>query len=275
MAGFFLEVRVRGNRSLLMWRVGLLGRVGLRRMGAQRIGLRLQQRAYSSTSQGPKKEKIGMKQLIRDYGWTATGVYLLLSALDLPITFAAVHSVGQERLEDWELVIREKLGLKHEREATLIHKAASGGKSLVWTELGIAYIIHKSLLVFLRVPITVAITPKVATKLGQWGFKVKRAMPAVDKEKLAKNVVQAAKDSNSDSVRKTADNLAKAIHKKPETVVHDAAAAVKSSAQKSANQAEKELAQRTQQVLEKAEKEFSKKDFGTKPSQRRKWFWFF
>lgn len=258
-----------------MWRVGL-GRIGLHRMGMQRIGMRFQQRAYSSASQGAKKQKVGMKQLMKEYGWTATGVYLLLSAIDLPITFGAVHSLGQERLEDWELAVREKLGLKHERESTLIHKAASGGKSLIWTELGIAYIIHKSLLVFLRVPITVAITPKVAAKLGQWGFKVKRSMPAVDKEKLARNVVHAAKDSNSDSVRKTADSLAKSIHKKPETVVHEAAAAFKSSAQKSADQAGKAATKRTQEVLEKAEKELSqKKDFGTKPSQRRKWFWFF
>lgn len=43
-----------------------------------------------------------------------------------------------------------------------------------WTELALAYGIHKTLLIFIRVPLTGALTPKVAKTLRSWGWKVGR-----------------------------------------------------------------------------------------------------
>jgi hypothetical protein len=43
-----------------------------------------------------------LKQLSREYGWTAVGVYLLLSALDFPFCFLAVRALGTERIGQWE-----------------------------------------------------------------------------------------------------------------------------------------------------------------------------
>lgn len=43
-----------------------------------------------------------LKKLSREYGWTAVGVYLALSALDFPFCFLAVRALGTERIGQWE-----------------------------------------------------------------------------------------------------------------------------------------------------------------------------
>ena len=43
-----------------------------------------------------------LKKLSREYGWTAVGVYLALSALDFPFCFVAVRLLGTERIGRWE-----------------------------------------------------------------------------------------------------------------------------------------------------------------------------
>jgi len=43
-----------------------------------------------------------MKKLSREYGWSALGVYLLLSALDFPFCFLAVRLLGTDRIGRWE-----------------------------------------------------------------------------------------------------------------------------------------------------------------------------
>jgi len=41
----------------------------------------------------------------------------------------------------------------------------------VWTELALAYAIHKSF-IFIRVPLTAAVTPKVVKMLRGWGWDI-------------------------------------------------------------------------------------------------------
>jgi hypothetical protein len=48
-----------------------------------------------------------LKKLSREYGWTAVGVYLLLSALDFPFCFLAVRALGTERIGQWEHAVVE------------------------------------------------------------------------------------------------------------------------------------------------------------------------
>lgn len=121
-------------------------------------------RSYATTT-----KRMTMKELVKQYGWTATGVYTALCFIDLPLSYVFVHSLGQEKLIDYEVAIRRRLGANTDRELTYIHRSSGGGKSLFWTELGIAYIIHKSLVV-VRAPLTVFITPSVAHKLERWGI---------------------------------------------------------------------------------------------------------
>lgn len=43
----------------------------------------------------------------------------------------------------------------------------------LWTQIVLAYFIHKSL-IFIRVPLTAALLPKVVKSLRKWGWKVGR-----------------------------------------------------------------------------------------------------
>jgi Protein of unknown function (DUF1279) len=46
-----------------------------------------------------------MRKLSREYGYAALGVYLVLTALDLPFCYLAVSHLGTERIGRWEHAI--------------------------------------------------------------------------------------------------------------------------------------------------------------------------
>jgi hypothetical protein len=48
-----------------------------------------------------------LKQLSKEYGWTAVGVYFALSLLDFPFCFLAVRLLGTDRIGHYEDVIKD------------------------------------------------------------------------------------------------------------------------------------------------------------------------
>ena len=48
-----------------------------------------------------------LRKLSREYGWSALGVYMALSALDFPFCFLAVRMLGTERIGRYEHVVIE------------------------------------------------------------------------------------------------------------------------------------------------------------------------
>ncbi|KAL8742966.1 MAG: hypothetical protein Q9190_004626 [Brigantiaea leucoxantha] len=157
-----------------------------------------------------------LRKLSREYGWSALGVYLLLSALDFPFCFLAVRWLGTDRIGRWESAIvstfwklvqypwesgqnsqpveSEKLRKKVEeyaeidpgadavgvpaydhgvKEAELLNKSENAS---IWTQLALAYAIHKSF-IFIRVPVTAAILPKVVKTLRRWGWDIGKRKP--------------------------------------------------------------------------------------------------
>jgi N-terminal acetyltransferase 2 len=46
----------------------------------------------------------------------------------------------------------------------------------LWTQLALAYAIHKSF-IFIRVPLTAAVTPKVVKVLRGWGWNIGKRTP--------------------------------------------------------------------------------------------------
>jgi hypothetical protein len=46
----------------------------------------------------------------------------------------------------------------------------------IWTQLALAYAIHKSF-IFIRVPLTAAVTPKVVKTLRGWGWDIGKRKP--------------------------------------------------------------------------------------------------
>ncbi|KAL6715062.1 DUF1279 superfamily [Lecanora helva] len=171
-----------------------------------------------------------LRKLSREYGWSAFGVYFLLTALDFPFCFAAVRYLGTDRIGHYEHVVVEWLKsvvpeavVERWRELRRNMGKTSGGKDAergavqvgedtkvesygipeegtvaviegfdhgvkeaekmnksdnasIWTQLALAYAIHKSF-IFIRVPITVAITPKVVKVLRGWGWDIGKRRP--------------------------------------------------------------------------------------------------
>jgi N-terminal acetyltransferase 2 len=50
-----------------------------------------------------------MKKLSREYGWSAFGVYMALTALDFPFCFLAVRLLGTDRIAHYEHVVVEAI----------------------------------------------------------------------------------------------------------------------------------------------------------------------
>ncbi|KAJ4338648.1 DUF1279 super [Didymella glomerata] len=156
-----------------------------------------------------------LKALSKEYGWAALGVYLGLSALDFPFCFMAVRLLGTDRIGHYEEVVKdafwnlvrlvipeagtlsaEKRAQEETAEATLREggidldpsldadeiaavRARNGGDASIWTQLGLAYLVHKSL-IFFRVPLTAAVLPKVVKTLRKWGYNIGKKKPKTD-----------------------------------------------------------------------------------------------
>ncbi|KAF2184366.1 hypothetical protein K469DRAFT_688836 [Zopfia rhizophila CBS 207.26] len=152
-----------------------------------------------------------LRKLSREYGWSALGVYLALSALDFPFCFLAVRMLGTERIGHYEHVVIEAFwnvlripfpnvgkGKESEEAVTIgeetvqataregqlgwsggVDKAEAdnqGAQASIWTQVALAYAIHKSF-IFIRVPLTAAVIPKVVKTLRKWGWDIGKRKP--------------------------------------------------------------------------------------------------
>ncbi|KKA28606.1 hypothetical protein TD95_003949 [Thielaviopsis punctulata] len=132
-----------------------------------------------------------LKKLSKEYGWVALGVYMGISTLDFPLCFVLVRVAGEERIGHLEHVVvstvskaipesvktgyHNLLAIFKKSDATGSNSTestsgSSKGASL-GTQLALAYAIHKSL-IFIRVPLTAALTPKVVQILRGWGYQI-------------------------------------------------------------------------------------------------------
>lgn len=147
----------------------------------------------NSTQSTPQKKSSGLKALMKEYGYAGLGVYLGLSAIDLPLCYILVHSMGQEEIEYYENRVKQTFGygmsdeeLQRKQEINRIHDSTETEDSpqvkddalwskiyhlFSWTEFAIAYGIHKSL-IFIRLPIAAAVTPGIVKVLRGWGFRI-------------------------------------------------------------------------------------------------------
>lgn len=75
-------------------------------------------RRFNSTNSSPNPDSTSpptanlslsqrLKKLSKEYGWSALGVYLMLTALDFPFCFLAVRMLGTDRIGHWEHVALE------------------------------------------------------------------------------------------------------------------------------------------------------------------------
>ncbi|KAI0019250.1 peptide alpha-N-acetyltransferase Nat2 [Xylariomycetidae sp. FL0641] len=158
-----------------------------------------------ASSQEPQGLSAKLKKLSREYGWSAVGVYLGLSVLDFPFCFLLVRIVGTDRIGELEHLVVSNVkkaipeslrnwwheyrkALKQAEQEQLGNDEISEHVEMVgWgveeaeeknkteaslgTQLALAYAIHKTF-IFVRVPLTAAITPKVVKTLRSWGWNI-------------------------------------------------------------------------------------------------------
>lgn len=136
-----------------------------------------------------------LRKLSREYGYTALGVYMGLLVLDFPFCFLAVQYLGADRIGRYEHVVVENLKnivripfpgvleTKDTQEATATAEEVKEqdaqvqkGEATIWTQLALAFVIHKSF-IFARVPLTAALTPKVVKTLRGWGWDIGKRRP--------------------------------------------------------------------------------------------------
>ncbi|KAI0829672.1 hypothetical protein BC628DRAFT_1314592 [Trametes gibbosa] len=120
-----------------------------------------------------------LKHLVKSYGWYALGVYIILSTLDFTVAFAAVNIIGAEHVSRVAADVKQYFaGFIHstppepgreEMDAAAAHTSANGHEGLM-AMLLLAYTIHKTLFLPVRVGLTAAITPKLVHWLRARGW---------------------------------------------------------------------------------------------------------
>ncbi|KAG0675588.1 hypothetical protein C6P41_003956 [Kluyveromyces marxianus] len=126
-------------------------------------------RAYSNSAN--VKEPTGLKKLIKQYGWSALGVYLGLSCIDLPICFFAVHSLGEETIKVYINRVKQLADFGKDEEELRQEIKEKQRKDEENRQLGIQ---DKSTWERVKVPITAAVTPGVVKFMRRFGFSAEK-----------------------------------------------------------------------------------------------------
>ncbi|THC94591.1 hypothetical protein EYZ11_005914 [Aspergillus tanneri] len=84
--------------------------------------------------------------------------------------------MAQETESKTENMTTEVLSGQHREPSVEEPQVKAQGEASLWTQVALAYAIHKSL-IFVRVPLTAAITPKVVKVLRQWGWDIVKGRP--------------------------------------------------------------------------------------------------
>ncbi|KAG5652239.1 hypothetical protein H0H81_005733 [Sphagnurus paluster] len=120
-----------------------------------------------------------LKHLVKSYGWYALGVYMVLSALDFGVAFAGVNLLGAEYVSQVATGVKETIaGVLHSHPPepgldeieSMKGRAAQGGQEGLYAMLVLAYTIHKTLFLPVRVGLTAAFTPKLVGWLTRRGW---------------------------------------------------------------------------------------------------------
>lgn len=172
------------------------------------LGLR---RLQSTTTNGikhakPPQEPKGIKKLMKQYGYSALGVYLAISIIDIPICFVVVHSAGEDKIRELQDKFLTWIGYKKENQPTTesdesgeTQKEEEKSSTLV-TEFALAYAIHKSL-ILVRLSVTAAITPWIVARLQRMGFKIGK----MASNEIKRAAQQAQRSKNFDPTGKSSN----------------------------------------------------------------------
>lgn len=118
-----------------------------------------------------------LKHLIKTYGWYALGVYLIVGALDFGLAFASIHLIGADQVSQVVTSVKESVVGLISSKPTEPGKGEqdpitgnSTGKEGLYAMIVLAYTVHKTLFLPLRVGLTAAFTPRLVNWLRSRGW---------------------------------------------------------------------------------------------------------
>lgn len=118
-----------------------------------------------------------LKFLMKSYGWYAAGVYLVLSALDFTVAFIGINLLGAEQVSQGAAYVKEVvIGLlpakasEPGREGAAETGEVTGSQEGLYAMLVLAYTIHKTLFLPVRIGLTAALTPRLVGWLRSRGW---------------------------------------------------------------------------------------------------------
>ncbi|KAK0225771.1 hypothetical protein IW262DRAFT_1430582 [Armillaria fumosa] len=120
-----------------------------------------------------------LKHLIKSYGWYALGVYTVLSVIDFGVAFAGINLIGAQQVAQFTASAKEAvLSIVHSRPPepgqedmdSTVRSVEQGGNEGLYAMLLLAYTIHKTLFVPVRIGLTAGLTPKLVGWLRQRGW---------------------------------------------------------------------------------------------------------
>lgn len=139
----------------------------------------------TSTSRGPSPSpppsdatvSQRLKHLVKSYGWYALGVYLVFSTLDFTVAFVGIKLLGAEQVSEAAAYVKQTVwGFLHTaspepgRDETESPGAGNGGQEGLYAMLVLAYTIHKTLFLPVRVGLTATLTPRIVGWLRARGW---------------------------------------------------------------------------------------------------------
>ncbi|KAG2150809.1 hypothetical protein DEU56DRAFT_908451 [Suillus clintonianus] len=117
-----------------------------------------------------------LKHLIKSYGWYALGVYFVLSTLDFTVAFAGINLLGAEQVASAAAYIKTAVGFMYTkppepgRDEMNGISAGDASREGLYATLVLAYTIHKTLFLPVRVGLTAVLTPRLVGWLRTRGW---------------------------------------------------------------------------------------------------------
>ncbi|KAG8743256.1 hypothetical protein FRC10_012300 [Ceratobasidium sp. 414] len=149
--------------------------------------IRLTSRSFSGTS--PRRDaspaaaenqtlSARLRYLIKSYGWHALGVYFILSAVDFTVAFGLINFIGAAHVARFTAsaktyiadFIPELPWSRVESPEDVDRDRAGVGDGSLYAMLVLAYTVHKTLFLPVRVGLTAALTPRLVGWLRQRGW---------------------------------------------------------------------------------------------------------
>ncbi|KAF8894911.1 hypothetical protein CPB84DRAFT_1782618 [Gymnopilus junonius] len=120
-----------------------------------------------------------LKHLIKSYGWYALGVYIIIGTLDFGVAFVGINLLGAEYVSQVAASVKSMVGSVWQSRApepgrdeieSMNNPGAKTGHEGLYAMLVLAYTIHKTLFLPVRVGLTAAFTPRLVSWLARRGW---------------------------------------------------------------------------------------------------------